>query len=170
MADEGMTLMGSLWHKLRVITGACAANVTVDDMKDYFERGEQVAQLASLVERDADRAARLRQGAEYLGKAGKVLGTAKGVCMDLRAISQMHDAITVLNQPGVIQPGSEAAAAAFGQLFVGAGHFAAKLPPPANAYAQILEGCGSFFLNMQRLLDPERRPNGRQLREVMQSL
>lgn len=91
--------------------------------------------------------------------------------MDLRAVSQIHEAIKVLNQPGVIAPGSKLAAKAFGQLFVGAGRFAAKLPPPANIYAPFLQRCGDFFVNMQGLLDPEGpTPRGRQLREIMQEI
>jgi hypothetical protein len=67
-----------------------------------------------------------------------------------------------------LQQGSEVAARAFGDLFVGAGWFAAKLPPPANVCAQILENCGDVFVNMQRLLDPMKRPGGQggQMREV----
>lgn len=46
------------------------------------------------------------------------------------------------------------------------------LPPPANAYAPILENCGSFFVNMQTLMDPESpyTPRGRQVREIMRSM
>jgi hypothetical protein len=164
--------MDELWHKLKVVTGACASNVQLTDVADYVKRGEQAAQAAAFVERDAARAQKLKSGADALGKVHSALSTTQSVCMDLQAIVRMHEAIKILNQPGVIAPGSKVAAEAFGQLFVGAGRFASKLPPPANAYAQILENCGSFFVNMQALLDPMSpyTPRGRQLREIMKSM
>lgn len=33
-----MTLMDKLWQKIKVASGACAANVQLDDLKDYLER------------------------------------------------------------------------------------------------------------------------------------
>jgi hypothetical protein len=164
--------MDTLWQKVKIATGACAGNVQLSDLHDYLEKGEQVARGASFIEKDATRAQKLTRGADALGGVRKGISTAQSVCMDAQAIVRIHEAIKVLNQPGVVTPGSKVAAEAFGQLFVGAGRFAAKLPPPANVYAQILENCGSFFVNMQALMDPESpyTPKGRQLREIMRSM
>ena len=167
-----MDFMDKLWQKVKIATGACAGNVQLSDLHDYLEKGEQVARGASFIEKDATRAQKLTRGADALGGVRKGIGTAQSVCMDAQAIVRIHEAIKVLNQPGVVTPGSKVAAEAFGQLFVGAGRFAAKLPPPANLYAQILENCGSFFVNMQALMDPESpyTPKGHQLREIMRSM
>ncbi len=94
---------------------------------------------------------------EGLGKLKSTLDTVQNGCLNLRAVGKIHSAIQVLNQDGVIQKDPEAAAKAFGQLFVGFGRLAHYLPPPANAYAQILEGCGDFFVNIRRQWDPEHR-------------
>ena len=160
-------LMDDLWLKVRTITGACASNVKLEQMADYLKKGEQLATAASLTN-VGDAVPQLEQGAKALGQVRKTIETTQGICMDVQAVAKIHDAIKVLNDPQNMQPGSQAAARAFGDLFVGAGRFAAKLPPPANVYAPILQNAGSFFVDMQRLLNPETRPGGgRALREVM---
>lgn len=150
-----------LWGKVKVISGACASSVQLSDLKDYLEKGEQytsnAATMAYFVDLDPKSVQKMTTAADTLGKVRKTVSTTQGVCMDARAIVQIHEAIKLLNDPAINRPGSEAAARAYGQLFAGAGRFAAKLPPPANAYAAILEGCGDFFVNMQRKLDPEKR-------------
>ena len=59
-----MNLMDELWHKLKVITGACASNVQLNDLKDYLKKGEQVAVAAALLETDSGKVQKLKSGAE----------------------------------------------------------------------------------------------------------
>lgn len=148
--------MDALWDKIRRLSGRCAGSTQLEDLKDYLQKGKSVANGAALLVNDPTVVKKLKEGAEKLGQVAEAIETVTNVCMDLKAITQIHDAIQVLNDPNV-STGSKEAAQAFGQLFVGAGHFAQKLPPPANAYAQILLNCGDFFSNMRRALVPTER-------------
>ena len=156
-----------LWTKVKKATGACAANQNLDDIKDYLKRGEQVAWAAALMEK-GEKATKLQTASEHLGKVHQGLDLVKNLCLDVKAIEQIHEAIKVLNDPNSMKPGSDEAAKAFGQLFVGAGRFASKAGPPVSAYAQILENAGDFFVNMLRGLDPMKKPGagGPQLRQL----
>ena len=87
-----------------------------------------------------------------------------GVCLDIRALTKIHDAMKVLNQDGIIQRDPNAAAEAFGDLFSGFGRLAHHLPPPANAYAQIIEGCSAdFFKGFVQAGNPETRASQRDM-------
>jgi len=148
--------------RIRIWTGACAASTGDEDLKATLEKSQQVLWIAehgSELSKNLQNAAtvfgRAREG---LDKVGESLGKVEAVCLDIRALTDIHAAIKVLNQDGVIQQNPEAAAQAFGQLFTGFGRLAKRLPPPANAYAAILEGCGGdFFESMRRKLNPEER-------------
>jgi len=160
-------LWGKAWQKVKVLTGACAANQNLDEIKEYLQRGEQIAYAASLLEK-GEKLSKLKSASEALGKVNGGLDLVKNLCLDVKAIEQIHEAIKVLNDPESMKPGSDAAARAFGQLFVGAGRFASKAGPPVSAYAQILENAGDFFVNMLRGLDPMKKPGagGPQLRQL----
>ncbi|MGH9593561.1 MAG: hypothetical protein ACRD5L_10750 [Bryobacteraceae bacterium] len=153
--------MPDLVERIKMWVNGCAANTDVEDLKDALEKGEHSMQLAEVWSAFTGRkpgvTEKFAQAREGLGKIKGVLDTAQNTCLNLRAVGQIHSAIKVLNQDGLIQQDPDAAAKAFGQLFVGFGRLAHYLPPPANLYADILESCGDFFVNMRRKLDPEER-------------
>lgn len=156
-------------ERIKIWAGACAQSTELQNLKDAADKAQraiQVAQgVAAFVKMNGDSAAKLGKASEAVGKVSETLGTINDVCLDIKAVGQIHDAIKVLNQDGIIQQDPDRAALAFGKLFAGFGRLANHLPPPANAYAKILEGCGDFFYNMRQKLDPERRWQ-KQFREI----
>ncbi len=150
-----------LWSLVRVHSGTCASNIQLKELNDYLEKGEQytnqAAMMSYFVGLNPKSVEKLKVAAKAIGKIRDTISTITDICLDINAITQIHDAIKILNDPAINKPGSREAALAYGQLFVGVGHFAAKLPPPANAYAKILKACGSFFADIQSKLDPDKR-------------
>ncbi|HEX8569050.1 MAG TPA: hypothetical protein VF699_03885 [Caulobacteraceae bacterium] len=160
------------WLKVKTFVGICSGSDTLENVIDYLDKAEQYtskAKYVALVQSDRSFDT-FSKASEAIGKVKEPLEKGKSLCLDAAAIIQIKEALTVLNNPDNIQPGSQVAADAFGKLFVGVGRFASKLPPPANAYAQILESCGTFFLDIQTALDPERRPNGASMRQVLREI
>lgn len=142
--------------------GTCAVNAGDEDIKATLEKSKRVlwlaAQSSELSRNLKDAATLFRRADEGLTKVGESLDKIEGVCLDIKALTEIHEAIKVLNQDGIIQKDGEAAALAFGKLFGGFGRLAKHLPPPANAYASILENCGgAFFNSMRKQLNPEER-------------
>jgi hypothetical protein len=133
-------------ERIKIWAGACAQSTELQNLKDAADKAQraiQVAQgVAAFVKMNGDSAAKLGKASEAVGKVSETLG-----------------------KDGIIQQDPDRAALAFGKLFAGFGRLANHLPPPANAYAQILEGCGDFFYNMRQKLDPERRWQ-KQFREI----
>jgi hypothetical protein len=158
-------VLDSLYYKLKATAGLCTKS-RVEDVVDILEKGEQYSQRASQVlaftKLDADAAKRLQEAAESLGGLKKAIGKVNSLCQDLKQVEKMADAMAILNQwaDGKIDRNDPAAAAAFGKLFEAAGSFASKLPPPFNAYGKLLGSCGTFFVDMQRIMDPDNRSIG----------
>jgi hypothetical protein len=148
-------------ERIKVWVGACAASTEIENLKDAAEKGQRAvwaAQGAAMFTKTSGESIeKLGKAGQALGKVGESLGKVQGICLDIKAVNQIHAAIKVLSQDGIIERDSDAAALAFGKLFVGFGRLAHHLPPPVNAYAQILEGCGDFFYNMNQKLDPSKR-------------
>jgi hypothetical protein len=144
----------------------CASNTEIEDVKDALEKGEMAMQAAEGISTFTNQHAGVvgvfSQAREGFGTIRETLNAVHGRCLDLRAVNQIHAAIGVLNQDGVIQRNPEAAARAFGLLFVGLGQLATHLPPPADQYAQILLNCGDFFENMRQKLNPVERYRNRE--------
>jgi hypothetical protein len=141
--------------RIKVWTGACAAAADNEDIKATLERSKQLlwvaAQGTDLSKNLEDAGRVFRESEEGLTKVGESLDKVDGVCLDVRALTDIYEAIKVLNQEGIIQRDrGEPAAKAFGKLLGGFGRLAKHLPPPANAYAPVLEACGGDFLNSVR--------------------
>lgn len=175
MLDSARNQKDALYYKVGAKAGLCVG--TLSDVEEYLEKGESYAKYAyntaEFVGQNAALAEQLRKGAEGLGGLRKGVSKAKKVCGDVKAASNIGSAILVLNawQDGKV--GQKEAAKAFDLLFSGAGRFASKLPPPLNAYGDLLSGIGvaKFFTGMQDKMDPEspNTPRGRALREAMQA-
>lgn len=162
-----------LTYRVRTMAGLCKT-VDIDDIADFLEKGEQyssrAAALGNFMNIDSRSVSKMEEASEKLGKLRKAVDTGKKVCADLDAVNEISDALRILNQwsSGEMDRNDPRAAAAFGDLFHGAGHFASKLPPPANQYAKLLMSCGTFFVDMQRLMDPDNRSigGGRKLKDL----
>jgi hypothetical protein len=153
MADD---FMDSVWSRVKKITGQCAAVTDAEDLKASAKtaqkRIKQTLQGGKLLQKDS-------RVFDYLGKANDGLGSviesldkAGDICMDIRAISRIHDAMKVLDDENVVYDNPEAAAKAFGDLFVGFGRLCRHLPSPGKEWGQFLEQAGDFFSNWQRFV------------------
>jgi hypothetical protein len=166
-------VIDSLFYKLKTKAGLCTMRGT-EDVQDLLEKGEQYSDRAamalSFTKINPDSVKRLQEASENLGKLKKVVGKYNSLCEDLKAVNKMSDAMAVLNlwAENKIDRNDPQAAVAFGQLFEAAGHFAGKLPPPFNSYSKLLQSCGSFFVDMQRVMNPDNRSvgDGKKLKDL----
>lgn len=151
-----------LTTRIKIWLGACAAATGDEDIKDAVEKSQRVLWVA---QQGTSLSKNLKNATKVFEDAGKGLDAISetadkinGLCLDLRAITEIHEAIKILNQDDIIRKNPEAAANAFGQLFGGFGRLAKHLPQPAKAYSAILEGCsGEFFNSMRKKIDPNER-------------
>lgn len=152
-----------LWAKLKKITGQCAANTELENLKTIVEtannRIDKVLIGGSFLQSDSRVFEKLSRANEKLKIVGDVLEKVENVCLDLRAVSRIHEAIKVLDAENgsVIYKDPEKAARAFGDLFVGFGRLCRHLPSPAKEWGKFLEGTGDFFVNMNRQINPDLR-------------
>lgn len=172
--------MNRLYHKLLSTAGLCTP--TLDHVGDYLDKAKEYTELASQTQSFVNVAAELP---EKLKKASEAIEQVHGYVEqsataigDIRAACKISMAISVLNKWATDPEGNQKQAAeAFDALFGGVANFAAKLPPPWNAWAKVLEqvSIAHFFANMQRLGasrvgDDTSTPTGRQMREVLESM
>ncbi|WP_420466685.1 hypothetical protein [Panacagrimonas sp.] len=173
-------ILDEAYFALKSKLGFCTANVK--DAAALLERAktitENASQVASFVKVATDVKSKLQTAASAIEKVHASVSTAAGAATDLQALCQLSDALGVLNT-WVKKPehNQDKAAQAFDALFGAVANFAAKLPPPANTYAKVLEqvSIAKFFSNMQglgasRTGDNVSTPTGRQMRDVMREI
>jgi len=140
--------------RIKIWSGACAAAASDEDLKATVERSKFLlgvaAQGTELSKNLPNAASVFRDSQEALGKVNESLEKVHSVCLDAKALAEIYEGIKVLNEDGIIQRDGDKAAEAFGKVLGGFGRLAKHLPPPANAYAAILEGCGGDFFKSMR--------------------
>lgn len=157
-----MGLFDGLFDRVIAWANSCEAGATADQIREIIEDTETALNVAEHtatflnVNRNATTIiGRARTGLSHITSA---IGTADDLCNNILAVRRIQSAVNVLNQRGIIASNPQAATEAFSNLFLGLGTIAEHLPPPANAYAQILTEAGNgFFENMRRQLDPAQR-------------
>lgn len=152
MADK----LGDLWVRVKRMAGQCAANTDLENLKDSVETAQgrinKVLIGGKIIQGDSRVFEKLTSANEALGAVGEALGKVQNVCLDIKAVGQIHEAMKVLEDDYAILNNPEAAARAFGQLFTGFGRLCRYLPSPAKEWGQFLEGAGDFFVNWQRFV------------------
>jgi hypothetical protein len=123
---------------------------------DYFGDSLHVAESLPVFNRGRARE-RLQTGRTALrGVLGR-WESVSNLCANYEAVVKIQEGLRRLRRIGAVRNNPAEAAHAFGQIFEGLGQFATYLPPPLNAYAQILQNCGTFFTNMRQQIDPNER-------------
>jgi hypothetical protein len=155
-------IISDIVTRIKIWSGACAAAAGNKDLTAAVNRTKfllgAAAQGTELSKNLPNATNVFRDSQEALGKVGESLEKMHGVCLDAMALTEIYEGIRVLNEDGIIQRDGDKAAEAFGKVLGGFGRLANHLPPPGNAYAAILEGCGGdFFRSMRAKLDPEVR-------------
>jgi hypothetical protein len=166
-------LRDSLFYKLKATAGICK-KAKPEDILALLEKGEQysanAAMLSSFAGIDVNAVKKMQEASEKLGQFREAVAKVNSLCVDLTEIDKMSAAISVINvwAANQMDRNDPRAAKAFGELFESAGHFAGKLGPPLNQYAKLLVSCGSFFVDMQRLMNPDNRSigGGKKLRDL----
>ena len=74
-----------------------------------------------------------------------------------RELADLYMALDTLEDVGSVESNPQAAAVAFGQLFVALGALCRFLPPPLDSYGEFLSQMGPFFSNMTTIMDPNFR-------------
>src|SRR5688500_9059414 len=150
---------------------SCSADTELQNLQDAIERAKDAMEIAELSDEflsmNPQAWHKFQQAREALDKVSEGLDKAENICKDIKAIKRIHSAIKVLNNDSVIYEDPERASKAFGDLFVGFGILARHLPPPADAFAQFLEGFGDFFGNMSKKIIPELRPREQRYKEYL---
>jgi hypothetical protein len=177
--DRVVNRFESTFHPAHMVAGVCKS-YTAAQVAQMLDHGASIASRASTAGSFARYANVLGPGGEKLADAAERLNqlAEKGASAanDVKSACEISEAVALLNRwtQSKTAISNQDAAKAFDKLFGGAANYFAKLPPPVNAYAQILSSVAefSFFSNMQRLMDPENpgSARGRQLREVMESM
>jgi hypothetical protein len=176
--DRVVKRFQSTFHPAHMLAGVCQS-YTASQVADLLAHGASITSRASATAAFARYADVLGPGgaklADAAGRLNKLAEGGAAVANDVKSACAISDAVSVLNK--WTRPNSsisnDDAAKAFDQLFGGAATYFEKLPPPVNAYAQILSSVAefNFFSNMRKKLDPEQRAaGGRQLREIMEGL
>ena len=176
---EQRTRLENSYHRANLVAGICSSP-TVPQVRDLLAHAAAVTKKAKSVTSFANSAQVLGDaGDKLVGAASALDEVAKGaaeVSGAVAAACEISDAVAVLKQWRLAIPGragvSDAdAAKAFDELFGATAEYMAKMPFPANQYAQIFQAISkySFFSNMRQLLDPEnpKTEQGRTMRDVM---
>lgn len=145
---------GDWWN----LNKACnAASFGINDIKAAVGKAEEHVKYASqageLLELDASIMFRLRETLEMLRELKERVNQLDSVCKGIAAFTRIKRAIDFLDQPRSIENDPEGAARAFGQLFVGIGHFC-KYLGPLKEWSEFFENMGEFFVNVRSGLDP----------------
>lgn len=155
------------FHPTHLFAGICSAPDQAQ-VKELLEHGEKLTKIAKTTTSFVNSWQLLgKGGAQLAGAADALAKTVKGVG-DVNAAREISEAISVLNAWSMpdTRVSNEDAAKAFDKLFGGASRYMGKLPPPANAYAKVLEEIGkyNFFANMQgKMMNSSERPQLEQL-------
>ena len=168
-----------LFHKIKSIAGICTPNLkqTKDMLKKANEFVKKAHQTTSFISLHPDMPEQLRKANAAIGKVREGVSKLSKGANDVSAACEIGDAISTLNSWVEDKKTNAEAAAAFDKLFGGIANFASKLPPPTNAYADVLKGISvaKFFANMNRLGDSRAglnrsTPTGNQMADVMSEL
>ena len=156
--------MPGLWEKLRNVNHKCA-ETDVDELKELTEQAQKrigyVLKGGKILQKDSDVISKLQQANDHLGDVSKALERVSNLCKDIGAISDIHDAMETLNTELIVSDPT-AAAKAFDKLFRGFGVVCKHLPFPGNQWAMFFAQVGTFFEDMQQMLDPMKRKSGRE--------
>ena len=94
-----------LWSLVRVHSGTCASNIQLKELNDYLEKGEQytnqAAMMSYFVGLNPKSVEKLKVAAKAIGKIRDTISTITDICLDINAITQIHDAIKILNDPAI---------------------------------------------------------------------
>ena len=137
---------------------ACnAASFGIDDMKSAVKQAEDHVRNATraggLLNLDPSILSRLQRTLENLKEIRERIDQLDSICKGVAAYARIKKAIDFLNQPQSIERDPEGSARAFGQLFVGLGHFCQYLGP-LKPWGEFFENMGEFFVNVRAGLDP----------------
>jgi hypothetical protein len=153
-----------IWKKINWVNHKCA-ETDLEELKkltdEARERIDYVLKGGKILQANSDVIGKLQLANKRLEDVSKAIGEASSLCKDIRAITDIHDAMDILNTE-LIMKDPKAAAKAFDKLFGAFGVLCRHLPPPANQWATFFEQVGDFFENMLVPLDPLRRSSGRE--------
>ncbi len=148
-----MADFGKYWIRIKKMAGQCAANTDLEDVKSSVElaqkRIDQVLYGGKIIQGDSAVFEKLGKANEGLGKIGEGLSKVQDICLDITAISKIHDAIKVLGDDNIIYSDPQKAADSFDLLFQGLGRLCRFLPPPAKEWGQFFESF-NLFGNVQK--------------------
>lgn len=162
--DRAEASAAKLLDRVKIAVGSgCASINSVRDHDDYLEAAEHFTREAANNGWYPAATTQLLSASGAIGEVRKRVKQAAGICLDIRALREIQEALRILNNPQNMLPGSRAAAAAYGMLFVGLGRFVEKVPG-LSIYAPIFTGCLDFFSSFQQACSPTGREGAAQFR------
>lgn len=138
---------------------ACnAASFGIEDMKAALSRAEDhvrdATRAGKLLKLNSGIQTRLQDALSAIKDVKERVDQLDSICKGIAAYSRIKRAIDFLEEPQAIERDPEGAARAFGQLFVGIGHFCRYLGP-LKPWGQFFEGMGEFFVKVAAGIVPE---------------
>ncbi|MDQ4120596.1 MAG: hypothetical protein M3209_04015 [Acidobacteriota bacterium] len=161
-----------IWGRLKIWTTTCATAAEVQNIKDSLDQAETALQAPHMISVVSKSRVDVGKVIEGIGAVRETIETIENICLDLRAINEIHAAMKILNDEALMKTNKAKAAEGFSDLFSGVGRLARHLPSPAKEWGEFIEKCGVLFVNIQRANDPATGERWRQLRQMqgMESL
>lgn len=137
---------------------ACnAASLGIEDVKSAVAKAQDHVDKAmtagKFLKLNSGILENLKKAKERLGQVKEGLESVEKVCETMGALARIQKAINFLDKPQSIETDPEGAARAFGQLFVGLGHFC-QYSVVLKPWGPFFESMGEFFVNVRAGLDP----------------
>ena len=137
---------------------ACnAASLGIDDVKSAVSKAEghvdKAMTAGNFLKLNSGILEKLKRAKERLSQVKEGLESVEKICETMGALARIQKAINFLDAPQSIERDPEGAARAFGQLFVGLGHFC-QYSVVLKPWAPFFKEMGEFFVNVRAGLDP----------------
>ncbi len=153
------------WERLKRWASSCAPVAEIEDIKASLEQAENALKAPHLISVVSNSRVDVGKVVEGLGTIKETIETVENVCLDLKAVNDIHTAMKILNEDALLNNKADAAKG-FSDLFSGVGRLARHLPSPAKEWGQFMEQCGVLFVNIQKANHPATGERWKQLRQM----
>lgn len=163
--------LDTVFSTVRRWAGSCAAVAGAEELKATLEQGERVMYAPQFLQVISTSQIDLSSVTEGFGAVKETIETVENVCLDLKAVTDIHLAVKDMINDEKMKD-TAFAAQAFANLFSGVGRLARHMPSPAKEWSEFLQQCGVLFINIEKANNPKTGYRWKQLRQMdgMESL
>lgn len=139
-----------LWGRIKRWTTTCATAAEIQDIKDSLDKAENALQAPHMLSVVSQSRVDVGKVVEGIGAIKETIETVENICLDMKAIREIHAAMIILNNDALMKTDKASAAKGFSDLFSGVGRLCRHLPSPAKEWGEFIEKCGVLFINIER--------------------